>query len=70
MVLMGHKKLQTTQRYMHLLNYAEEEYTVSGATPADQATELIENGFEYITELDGFKLFRKRKKYKLPLFFY
>jgi hypothetical protein len=26
-----------------------------------KATQLIENGFEYITEIDGTKLFKKRK---------
>jgi len=30
-----------------------------------KATQLIENGVEYITEMDGTKLFRKRKyRYK------
>lgn len=61
MVLMGHKKLQTTQKYMHLLNYAEEEYTVAGATTANQATKLIEAGFQYQTTIEGIQLFRKRK---------
>jgi len=61
MVLMGHKKLQTTQRYMHLLNYANEEYTVAGATIAKEATKLIEAGFQYQTTIEGIQLFRKRK---------
>jgi len=61
MVLMGHKKLQTTQRYMHLLNYGEEEYTVSGATTSAEATKLIETGFQYVTTIEGIQLFRKRK---------
>jgi len=61
MVLMGHKKLQTTQRYMHLLTYADEEYTVAGATTANEATKLIEAGFQYVTTIEGIQLFRKRK---------
>jgi len=61
MVLMGHKKLQTTQRYMHLLTYADEEYTVAGATTAKEATKLIETGFQYTTTIEGIQLFRKRK---------
>jgi integrase len=61
MVLMGHKKLQTTQRYMHLLNYADEEYTVAGATTATEATKLLEAGFQYATTIEGIQLFRKRK---------
>jgi integrase len=59
---MGHRRLATTLIYTQLLNInEEEEYTCKTATNVKQATELIENGFEYVTEMDGLKLFRKRK---------
>jgi len=61
MVLMGHTKLETTQRYMHLLNYNDDEWTVSGATTAKEATRLIEAGFQYVTTIEGIQLFKKRK---------
>jgi integrase len=61
MVLMGHTKLETTQRYMHLLNFNDDEWTVSGATTAKEATKLIESGFQYVTTIEGIQLFRKRK---------
>jgi integrase len=61
MVLMGHKRLATTQRYMHLLNYRDEEYTVAGATTAKEASKLLEAGFQYQTTIEGVQLFRKRK---------
>jgi integrase/recombinase XerD len=58
---MGHKKLDTTLIYTQLLNLNEDEWTCKGATTVQQATQLIENGFQYVTEMDGVKLFRKRK---------
>jgi integrase len=61
MVLMGHKKLQTTQKYMHLLNLNDDEWTCSGATTAKEATQLIETGFQYVTTIEGIQLFKKRK---------
>jgi integrase len=61
MVLMGHTKLTTTQRYMHLLNFNDDEWTCTGATTAKEATKLIENGFQYVTTIEGIQLFRKRK---------
>ncbi len=61
MVLMGHKKLETTQRYMHLINLNDDEWTVSGATTAQEATKLLEAGFTYQTTIEGIQLFRKRK---------
>jgi integrase len=61
MVLMGHTKLTTTQRYMHLLNFNEDEWTCTGTTTAKDATKLIENGFQYVTTIEGIQLFKKRK---------
>ena len=59
---LGHKKLETTMFYTQLIHYnEEEEYTCKTATNIKEAAQLIENGFEYITEMDGLKLFRKRK---------
>jgi len=59
---MGHKNIETTLIYTQLTQFdEEEEYTCKTATNVKEATQLIENGFEYITEIDGIKLFRKRK---------
>jgi len=60
--LLGHKDLRTTLRYTQLLETLEtEEYHCKTATNIKEATQLIENGFTYVTEIDGTKLFRKRK---------
>jgi integrase len=59
---MGHKKIETTLVYTQLLQFDKDDnYTCKVAQNVEQATELIENGFEYVTEMDGLKLFRKRK---------
>lgn len=61
MMLMGHKKLETTQKYMHLINLNDDEGTCAGATTAKEAMKLIEAGFQYVTTIEGVQLFRKRK---------
>ena len=61
---LGHKKLETTMIYVQLVNTLfneSEDYTCKTAKTLEEATQLIEHGFEYITEIDGTKLFRKRK---------
>lgn len=59
---LGHKKLETTLVYTQLVNFNEEnDYHSATAKTIDEAKALIEQGFDYVTEIDGIKLFRKRK---------
>jgi hypothetical protein len=59
---MGHKKIETTMIYTQLLQFdRDENYTCKVSQNPEQTRELIENGFEYVTEQDGLKFFRKRK---------
>jgi integrase len=61
-----HKDMKSTLRYIH---YAEvvyqrsgkNEWTVKAAKTVEEASELVSVGFEYVTEVEGFKLFKKRK---------
>ena len=60
--ILGHKCLDTTLRYVHYTTFKEEHYTCRTATNTKEATNLIENGFTYITTTpDALMLFRKRK---------
>jgi site-specific recombinase XerD len=60
--LLGHKKIETTMFYTQLITFSDgEEYTCKVAKDIKEATELIEAGFQYVTDMDEMKLFRKRK---------
>jgi integrase/recombinase XerD len=59
--LLGHKDLRTTLRYTQLIEIESDEYHSATAKTIQEAQKLIEQGFEYVVEIDGFKLFRKRK---------
>jgi integrase len=59
--LLGHKRIENTLVYTHLVNFGSDDYICKVAHTVDERTLLIENGFEYVTEMDGMKLFRKRK---------
>jgi len=58
---LGHKDLRTTLRYTQLINLEDDEWTCKATSNVKESTALIEAGFEYVTEQDGLKLFRKRK---------
>ena len=58
---LGHKRLETTLIYTHLIDFRDEEFTVRAAKTVKEASQLIESGFEYVNQMDGTALFRKRK---------
>lgn len=58
---MGHKKIETTLRYTQLVDFDSEDYTVRTASTVKEACKRLESGFEYVTDMDHTKIFRKRK---------
>lgn len=58
---LGHRRLESTLVYTYLIDFKDEDYSVSVARTVKEACQLIEAGFKYITEMDKVKLFRKRK---------
>ena len=60
--LLGHRNLKTTLRYTQLLALPQnEEYICKAAKTVEEATQLIEAGFQYVTEVSDAKLFLKLK---------
>ena len=61
MQLLGHKNIMNTLLYTYLTNFDSEEYVCKVAETIDDAKALVEQGFDYVTEIESMKLFRKRK---------
>lgn len=61
MRLLGHTNIVHTLRYTHLVDFPSDDYVCRGAKTVKEASELVENGFDYVCEIEGFKLFRKRR---------
>jgi len=59
--LLGHRNITNTMRYTQLIQFENDEYHSAVAKTIDEARQLIEAGFDYITDIDDVKLFRKRK---------
>jgi len=61
---LGRRRIENTMIYVHLaraLSNYDEDYVCKIAKTIEEARQLIETGFEYVTEIEGVKLFRKRK---------
>lgn len=59
--LLGHRNISTTLIYTQLVNFESYGYTSRVAKTLKEACELVEAGFEYVTEMDGAKISQKRK---------
>jgi hypothetical protein len=63
--ILGHKSIKSTESYIHIekmlyLN-GDDEFTVKVAHTLEEAVRLVEVGYEFHVEMEGLKLFRKRK---------
>jgi hypothetical protein len=47
--------------YTQLFEFKEDNYVCKDAKTVEQAKELVEAGFEFVCDIEGTKLFRKRK---------
>jgi integrase len=58
---LGHRNLRNTMRYVQLINFKDDEFTSAVAMTLKETCQLVEAGFEFVCEMDGAKIFRKRK---------
>jgi integrase len=62
MQLLGHKNIRNTLVYTHMVNFeSDDDYVCKVAKTVEEAKTLIETGFEFVTDFQDAKLFRKRK---------
>jgi len=58
----GHRSLSNTIRYTRMVNFgADDDYVCKVAKTVKEASELVEAGFDYVCDVEDYKLFRKRK---------
>jgi len=62
MRFLGHKNIKNTLIYTQLIEFETvDQYHVRVAKTIEEACEFVKSGFEFVTEMDGAKIFRKRK---------
>jgi integrase len=58
---LGHRSISSTMKYTHILPFKEDEFVSKAARSVKEAQELVEMGYDYVCDIEGYKLFRKRK---------
>jgi len=59
--LLGHKSVLNSDRYADGEEFEGDEYYSAEAKTKEEAKQLIEAGYSYVTDIDGVKLFSKPK---------
>ncbi len=58
---LGHRSITSTLIYTHLVSFEGDEYHTATSKSLEEDEELLKAGFEYVTEREGVKIYRKRK---------
>ena len=59
--MLGHLHISSTLIYTHLVNFESDEYYTATSKSLERDEELLAAGFEYVTDREGVKIYRKRK---------
>ena len=63
--LLGHKSIGNTMKYINIeqaiFTESEDKFHVKVADSLEDERKLLEVGYEFVTDINGKKLFRKRK---------
>jgi hypothetical protein len=61
MRILSHRSINNTLKYTQLVNFQNDDYVSKVANTIEEACELVEAGFEYVCDIEGTKIFKKRK---------
>lgn len=61
MEVLGHRNIKNTLIYTHLVDFRDDEYISKVANTVEEACKLVEAGFDYVCQINGVQIFRKRK---------
>jgi hypothetical protein len=61
MRILGHKNIKNSLLYTQLVDFKDDKYVSKDANNVEEAFKLVETGFDYVCEVNGYQLFRKRK---------
>jgi len=61
--LLGHKNIQNTMKYIHMIHFKDDEFEIATATTQEEIKELGAAGFEKYDQHQGMHFYRKPKKF-------
>jgi hypothetical protein len=62
--MLRHKRIENTMKYIHMIQFKDEDYDVATATTVEEVKQLASAGFEKFDEMNSIHVFRRPKKFR------
>jgi hypothetical protein len=62
--MLRYKRIENTMKYIHMIQFKDEDYDVATATTVEEVKQLASAGFEKFDEMNGIHVFRRPKKFR------
>ena len=61
--LLRHKRIESIMKYIHMIQFKDDEFDVATATTVEEIKQLLSAGFEKADQLDGVHIFKRPKRF-------
>jgi len=61
--MLRHKSIQNTMKYIHTLQFKDEDFEISTATTLEEIKQLGQAGFVKYDEMNGIHFYKKPKRF-------
>ena len=61
--MLRHKKVENTMKYIHTIQFKDEDFEIATATTEEEVKQLGQSGFVKYDEMHGIHFYRKPKRF-------
>lgn len=61
--MLRHKSILSSMKYIHMINFKDDEFDVATATAVEEVKQLATKGFEKFDEINNIHIFRRPKRF-------
>jgi hypothetical protein len=63
--MLRHKSILSSMKYIHMINFKDDEFDVATATTVEEVKQLATEGFEKFDEINNIHIFRRPKRFNV-----
>jgi len=63
--MLRHKSILSSMKYIHMINFKDDEFDVATATTVEEVKQLATEGFEKFDDINNIHIFRRPKRFNV-----